>query len=83
MTKQTTPATPDALILQTTGTLAQATEVIKQLVDATAAVEWVDLLDDGNAVYCVSYGLIKEHAEDCELDAQLTKARAFLDGLGA
>jgi len=51
-------------------------------VDATAAVEWVDLLDDGNAVYCVSCGLIKEHAEDCELDAQLTKARAFLDGLG-
>ena len=34
MTKQTTPATPDALILQTTGKLAQATEVIKQLVDS-------------------------------------------------
>jgi len=33
MIKQTTPATPDALILQTTGKLAEATEVIKQLVD--------------------------------------------------
>lgn len=33
MTKQTAPATPDALLLQTTGTLAEATEVIKQLVD--------------------------------------------------
>ena len=33
MIKQTTPATPDALILLTTGKLAEATEVIKQLVD--------------------------------------------------
>jgi len=74
----------NGLVLQTTGTLAQATEVIKQLVDATAAVEW------GGGMYgtsCPNCGIDRyrhdpeRHDADCELDAQLTKARKFLESL--
>jgi hypothetical protein len=69
---------------------AEATEVIKQLVDATAAVEWgrqvLDYVTDEQYDSCPNpkcHGYKDEgHTASCDLDAQLTKARAFLDGLG-
>ena len=60
---------------------AQATEVFKQLVDE---IPWRK--DDAGHVVCIECTHLRhwdtQHAPDCELDAQLTKARAFLDGLG-
>ena len=80
-------------IVEILGTLAEATEVIKQLADATAAVEWAypvpdDVQNEGACPSCfagkptrIILDSQRTHMQDCELDAQLTKARAFLDRL--